>query len=117
MRSWREREGDKWGAWKSQVTDSTGKEHFLVKVFNPHGRGEWTGAYSDKDAIWKDAAMAKARVEQLEMSLEDVDDGLACMSWEDFSTQYTRLDMSEGFTHPTFLETGCAKQVCGRIDA
>ena len=61
--------------------------------------------------------MAKARVEELGMSLEDVDDGLACMSWEDFSTQYTRIDMSEGFTHPAFLQAGCAKQVCGRIDA
>ena len=28
--SWREREGDKWGAWKTQVTDETGKAKSLV---------------------------------------------------------------------------------------
>ena len=101
------------------LTDSTGKTHLIIKVVNPHGRGEWNGAYGDNDDIWKDPDMAKARVEQLGMSLDPADDGATCMSWEDFSTRYTRFDMLEGFEglRSAFLETGCAKQVCGRIDA
>lgn len=95
------------------IRDSTGKEHSLVKLLNPHGHGEWNGAYCDSDPIWNDPLMCQARVEKLGMPVGEVDDGLMCISWADFSTTFTRLDLSEGFMHEAFLKQGCAQQANG----
>ena len=35
------------GAYR--LVDNAGQQHMMVKLLNPHRRGEWTGDFSDQD--------------------------------------------------------------------
>ncbi|CAE7764178.1 DEK1 [Symbiodinium pilosum] len=61
--------------------DLTSGEYFrLVKIRNPHGEGEWQGAWSDRSPLWS----KWPRVKQQLISSEQKNDGSFWMQWEDF---------------------------------
>ncbi|XP_028422126.1 calpain-8-like [Perca flavescens] len=76
---------------------SRGKPVNLVRLWNPWGRGEWTGDWSDRSSLWKSVS-AKDR----EMCLSVNDDGEFWMTLEDFCKFYTVLDICS--LHPDFLD-------------
>ena len=67
------------------------KVNKLIKLRNPWGTGEWTGAYSDKDTDpahkWDSSWMTWRG------KMEDKDDGCFWMPWSDFVTRFDNLDI------------------------
>lgn len=59
------------------ITEANGKETRLVKLRNPWGEKEWTGDWSDNSNRWTPELK-----EQL--SVENKDDGIFFMQYEDF---------------------------------
>ncbi|CAN9502541.1 unnamed protein product [Ophioblennius macclurei] len=80
-----------------QVT-TQGKTVNLVRLWNPWGRGEWSGAWSDKSSLWQNVSP-----EDREMCLSVADDGEFWMNMEDLCKFYTDLDIC-GLS-PDFLES------------
>ncbi|XP_039642784.1 calpain-8-like [Perca fluviatilis] len=76
---------------------SRGKPVNLVRLWNPWGRGEWTGDWSDRSSLWNTVS-AKDR----EMCLSVDDDGEFWMTLEDFCKFYTDLDICS--LNPDFLD-------------
>ncbi|XP_029972828.1 calpain-1 catalytic subunit-like isoform X2 [Salarias fasciatus] len=74
----------------------------LVRLWNPWGKGEWSGAWSDKSPLWQNVSP-----QDREMCLSVADDGEFWMNMEDFCEFYTDLDIC-GLS-PDFLESdsGC----------
>jgi Ca2+-binding EF-hand superfamily protein len=56
----------------------------LVRVRNPWGRGEWTGAWGDNSKQWTPALMKH-------FEYDFADDGTFFMSYEDFVKNYNRI--------------------------
>jgi len=62
--------------------DVTSGEYFrMVEIRNPHGQGEWQGAWSDKSPLWQKHPRVKRKLLRGE---EPKDDGSFWMQWEDF---------------------------------
>lgn len=64
-----------------------GTKHRLVRIRNPWGQKEWTGAWSDGAREWE----AISAREQNKMGVVVDDDGEFFMSWEDFVKHFTDL--------------------------
>ena len=62
-------------------------EHGLVRIRNPWGRAEWTGAWSDKSPEWKNLS----DIERKDQNLVVDDDGEFFMSIEDLVRNFSRI--------------------------
>ena len=70
-----------------EVTTKQGKEK-LLRIRNPHSKGEWTGAWSDESPLWEQNPAVKSQV-----PWSDKDDGTFFMSWKDFFGYYEDLEI------------------------
>ncbi|XP_054470059.1 calpain-1 catalytic subunit-like [Anoplopoma fimbria] len=78
-------------------TISRGKQVNLVRLWNPWGKGEWNGDWSDLSSLWQTVS-AKDR----EMCLSVADDGEFWMTLEDLCKFYIDLDICS--LSPDFLD-------------
>ncbi|XP_069544253.1 calpain-1 catalytic subunit-like [Brachyistius frenatus] len=69
----------------------------LVRLWNPWGKGEWEGAWSDRSSLWKTVSS-----QDRELCHSVADDGEFWMTLEDFCKFYTDLDIC-GLS-PDFLD-------------
>ena len=60
----------------------------FIQVRNPWGTSEWNGDWSDKCAMWTDDL-------KVEIGHEDEDDGTFWMSWEDFTTWFSEVQICD----------------------
>lgn len=60
----------------------------LVRVWNPWGKGEWNGTWSDKSDLWDDVSS-----DDRDQCLSVKDDGEFWMTLEDFCSFYADLDI------------------------
>ncbi|KAM9355409.1 calpain-1 catalytic subunit-like [Pholidichthys leucotaenia] len=67
---------------------SQGKTVHLVRLWNPWGKGEWKGDWSDRSPFWKTVSP-----EDREMCLSIRDDGEFWMTMGDFCQRYSDLDI------------------------
>ncbi|XP_029316977.1 LOW QUALITY PROTEIN: calpain-9-like [Cottoperca gobio] len=67
---------------------SRGKQINMVRLWNPWGKGEWNGDWSDRSSLWQTVS-AKDR----EVCLSVADDGEFWMTLEDFCKFYDDLDI------------------------
>uniref|UniRef100_A0AAY4A0B6 Uncharacterized protein n=1 Tax=Denticeps clupeoides TaxID=299321 RepID=A0AAY4A0B6_9TELE len=63
-----------------------GQKQKLVRMRNPWGQVEWTGAWSDGSPEWK-------RVDPSERPDHDAEDGEFWMSFQEFLSQYSRIEI------------------------
>ncbi|XP_039249670.1 calpain-9-like isoform X2 [Styela clava] len=61
----------------------------LVRIRNPWGQVEWKGAWSDDSSSWK--SISESERKKLEVDFGD--DGEFWMSFDDFSRNYTKLEI------------------------
>ncbi|KAM6969006.1 calpain-1 catalytic subunit-like [Tautogolabrus adspersus] len=76
---------------------SQGKLVDLVRLWNPWGKGEWKGDWSDRSSLWKTVS-----AQDREMCLSVVDDGEFWMTLKDFCEFYSDLDICS--LCPDFLD-------------
>ncbi|XP_076017119.1 calpain-1 catalytic subunit-like [Genypterus blacodes] len=69
----------------------------LVRLWNPWGKGEWNGDWSDRSPLWKTVSP-----QDREMCLSVADDGEFWMTIEDFCKYYADLDICS--MCPEFLD-------------
>ncbi|KAI3367908.1 hypothetical protein L3Q82_026735 [Scortum barcoo] len=67
---------------------SQGKPVHLVRLWNPWGKGEWNGDWSDRSPLWKTVS-----AQDREMCLSVSDDGEFWMTLEDLCKFYCDLDI------------------------
>ncbi|XP_051578860.1 calpain-2 catalytic subunit-like [Myxocyprinus asiaticus] len=67
---------------------SEGNPVQLVRVLNPWGRVEWTGAWSDKSPLWNTVSAEERKTCQYEAN-----DGEFWMSMEDYTTNFSVMDV------------------------
>uniref|UniRef100_A0A3P9BL62 Calpain-1 catalytic subunit-like n=1 Tax=Maylandia zebra TaxID=106582 RepID=A0A3P9BL62_9CICH len=67
---------------------SRGKIVYLVRLWNPWGKGEWKGDWSDRSPLWQTVSP-----EDREMCLSVADDGEFWMTFEDFCKFYADIDI------------------------
>jgi hypothetical protein len=53
-----------------------------MKIRNPHGQDEWTGAWSDKSELWKEVDEEKKK----EIGMKEANDGIFFISYADYLT-------------------------------
>ncbi|CAI5770844.1 calpain-13-like isoform X1 [Podarcis lilfordi] len=76
-----------------------GMKERLIRLWNPYGHKEWTGAWSDRSMEWDRVP------KQYKKSLyEDKDNGEFWMSYEDFQEHFLFLHVCNNV--PTFLDFG-----------
>ncbi|CAL4066487.1 unnamed protein product, partial [Meganyctiphanes norvegica] len=74
----------------SVVRPSAKSKVKLVRIHNPWGNeAEWTGAWSDESEQWK--MLSKEEKQRLELTYDD--DGEFWMTYEDFTTNFTSLEI------------------------
>uniref|UniRef100_G3MR51 Calpain catalytic domain-containing protein n=1 Tax=Amblyomma maculatum TaxID=34609 RepID=G3MR51_AMBMU len=86
-----------------------GKNVRLIRVRNPWGSGEWTGAWSDKSKEWTQVSEEKRK----EVGLVIKEDGEFWISEEDFIKSYQMLDfchLDPGSTIGELKEGGSKKR-------
>lgn len=66
------------------ITDDAGKQIKLLKVRNPWGAHEWTGAWSDDSPLWTPRLMK-------ELNHTSEDDGCFWIDWDNFILQYNNV--------------------------
>ncbi|GLD56262.1 calpain-2 catalytic subunit-like protein [Lates japonicus] len=76
---------------------SQGKLVNLVRLWNPWGKGEWNGNWSDRSPLWQTVS-----ADDREMCLSVNDDGEFWMTLQDFCEFYTDLDICS--LCPDFLD-------------
>ncbi|XP_061598899.1 calpain-1 catalytic subunit-like [Cololabis saira] len=76
---------------------SRGRLINLVRLWNPWGKGEWNGDWSDRSLLWQSVSS-----EDRDMCLRVADDGEFWMTVEDFCKYYSSLDIC--CPSPDFLE-------------
>ncbi|XP_071327401.1 calpain-1 catalytic subunit-like [Trachinotus anak] len=76
---------------------SLGKLVNLVRLWNPWGKGEWKGDWSDRSSLWQTVS-----AQDRETCLSVDDDGEFWMTMEDFCKFYTDLDIC--CMSPDFLD-------------
>ncbi|XP_068176878.1 calpain-1 catalytic subunit-like isoform X2 [Antennarius striatus] len=95
--------------------DYRGQQERLIRIRNPWGQVEWTGAWSDNSSEWN--AVDAADKDQLLCSMED---GEFWMSFQEFLRQFSRLEVcnltpdaltqdSSRFWNTTMFEGGWRK--------
>lgn len=64
-----------------------GRNWDLVKLRNPWGKGEWTGAWSDNSELW---------TEELKnyCGIVEADDGIFCIPVEEYITHFSQTSVS-----------------------
>ncbi|XP_074552961.1 calpain-1 catalytic subunit-like [Halichoeres trimaculatus] len=67
---------------------SQGRDERLVRLFNPWGKGEWRGDWSDKSPMWGTVAP-----QDRELCLSVAEDGEFWMTLGDFCKYYSNLDI------------------------
>uniref|UniRef100_A0A3Q2W103 Calpain-1 catalytic subunit-like n=1 Tax=Haplochromis burtoni TaxID=8153 RepID=A0A3Q2W103_HAPBU len=72
----------------SNYKKGQGKLVKLIRLWNPWGKGEWVGDWSDRSPMW-DVVNSQDR----QMCLSVADDGEFWMAFEDFCKFYTDLDI------------------------
>uniref|UniRef100_A0AAQ4P9D1 Calpain catalytic domain-containing protein n=1 Tax=Gasterosteus aculeatus aculeatus TaxID=481459 RepID=A0AAQ4P9D1_GASAC len=82
---------------------SRGKPVKLLRLMNPWGKGEWTGAWSDLSPLWKTLS-----VEDRAALLSVADNGEFWLTLEDFCKFYTDLDICS--LSPNFLDGNFSRQ-------
>ncbi|XP_023807546.1 calpain-1 catalytic subunit-like [Oryzias latipes] len=80
---------------------SRGETVQLVRLWNPWGKREWNGDWSDESPLWKTVS-----TEDREVCLSVCDDGEFWMTLKDFCKNYSDLDICS--SNPDFLEEGSA---------
>ena len=89
----------------------------LLKLRNPWGEAEWKGDWSDHSDLWTEDL-------KKQVGLEDKDDGIFYMSYEDFSTYFTDVQICRVHddyeyssfrfpadpSHPTYIRFTIAKE-------
>jgi calpain-15 len=71
-----------------EVTDAYGRQVHLLKMRNPWGSGEWTGAWSDKDTTnWTPAL-------KQQLCLTNADDGIFFISYDDYMNYYVQTTVA-----------------------
>jgi len=70
------------------VQDARGHDVKLLKLRNPWGQKEWTGDWSDDSSKWTPELKEK-------VNLENKDDGIFYMQWEDFVKYFTDVQICE----------------------
>ena len=81
----------------AEVTDQKGKQVKLVQLRNPWGNFEWMGDWGDTSKCW---------TEKLKKQLnhtEDATDGTFWMSFTDFSTYFSRIQMCKYIDNCNFV--------------
>uniref|UniRef100_A0A3B3DI95 Zgc:136872 n=1 Tax=Oryzias melastigma TaxID=30732 RepID=A0A3B3DI95_ORYME len=73
----------------------------LVRLWNPWGKREWNGDWSDESPLWKTVS-----TKEREKCLSIRDDGEFWMTLKDFCRNYSDLDICA--SNPDFLEEGSA---------
>eukprot|EP00397_Hematodinium_sp_SG-2012_P015064 GEMP01015335.1.p1 GENE.GEMP01015335.1~~GEMP01015335.1.p1 ORF type:complete len:884 (+),score=179.77 GEMP01015335.1:241-2892(+) len=94
------------------VTGFTDATLRLVRIRNPHGRGEWNGAWSDSDVKWQ----------HLNLDLTtNKNDGTFWMAYEDFLMGFQIVDVSLAYENLHSRSYACefppklrAERCCGR---
>ncbi|KAF7663280.1 hypothetical protein LDENG_00212830 [Lucifuga dentata] len=76
---------------------SRGKVVHLVRLWNPWGKGEWNGDWSDRSSLWETVSPQERNA-----CLSVADDGEFWMTIEDFCKYYTDLDICS--LCPDFLD-------------
>jgi hypothetical protein len=66
------------------IQDDSGKNVRLLKVRNPWGSHEWTGAWSDDSPLWTPRLMK-------ELNHTSEDDGAFWIDWDNFILQYNNI--------------------------
>ncbi|GMH43643.1 hypothetical protein BSKO_11565 [Bryopsis sp. KO-2023] len=92
-------------AYKVQTTRGTVR---LVKLRNPWGSGEWNGAWSDHSPLWTNDL-------KNQVGMEDEDDGIFFMSFDDFRSYFGTLSICmyyEGFFHRSLQSEIESGDVC-----
>jgi hypothetical protein len=86
------------------ITDNEGKEVRMVHIRNPHGCGEWKGAWADGSTEWTPRTMKQVNYH------EDAKDGMFWMNFEDVLIQFRTLFVCRLFDHPwvKFEAKNCA---------
>ncbi|RVE67655.1 hypothetical protein OJAV_G00104950 [Oryzias javanicus] len=80
---------------------SRGETVQLVRLWNPWGKREWNGDWSDESPLWKTVS-----TKERETCLSVCDDGEFWMTLKDFCKYYSDLDICS--SNPDFLEEGSA---------
>jgi len=60
----------------------------LLRIRNPWGTFEWTGDWGDKSPLWQQHSSVKSHCK-----MEDKDDGMFWMSWDDFQRYFKSIDI------------------------
>ncbi|KAF6717920.1 Calpain-1 catalytic subunit [Oryzias melastigma] len=81
--------------------NSRGETVQLVRLWNPWGKREWNGDWSDESPLWKTVS-----TKEREKCLSIRDDGEFWMTLKDFCRNYSDLDICA--SNPDFLEEGSA---------
>ncbi|KAM3594114.1 uncharacterized protein V6R79_002521 [Siganus canaliculatus] len=76
---------------------SQGRLVRLVRLWNPWGKGEWSGDWSDRSSLWKTVS-----AQDRQQCLSVADDGEFWMTMEDFCSFYSDLDICS--LCPDFLD-------------
>ncbi|PWA16565.1 hypothetical protein CCH79_00004321 [Gambusia affinis] len=76
---------------------SRGKPVKMLRLWNPWGKGEWNGDWSDRSSLWQ-----TVNSQDREKCLSVADDGEFWMTLEDFSKFFTDLDICG--LNPNFLD-------------
>ncbi|XP_041827156.1 calpain-1 catalytic subunit-like [Melanotaenia boesemani] len=82
---------------------SRGKLVNLVRLWNPWGKGEWNGDWSDRSSLWQTVSS-----QDRELCLSVADDGEFWMTLEDLCKFYIDLDICG--TSPDFLDKSSSCQ-------
>ncbi|KAM4724502.1 calpain-8-like [Anableps anableps] len=82
---------------------SRGKPMKMVRLWNPWGKGEWNGDWSDRSSLWQTVSS-----QDREKCLSVVEDGEFWMKLEDFCKFFTDLDICG--LNPNFLDEDSSSQ-------
>lgn len=77
-----------------EIKDKYGATVKLIQLRNPWGKGEWTGEWSDESPRWTEDL-------KRQLNLEDKDDGIFHMSFEDFVKYFSDIQICK--CHDDFI--------------
>jgi len=88
----------------------------LVQIRNPHGGGEWTGAWSDKSPLWQNFPYVERTLLGGEAHQED---GAFWMQWQDFVRFWTGVHVVDCETSINTIATPVYNEnhLCGPVTA
>lgn len=83
----------------------------LVQLRNPWGRKEWTGDWGDDSELWESAGGRRLKAK---VGFEKSDDGKFWMNWQDFTMNFSVLEICKVFHRDTFADHGVINEVWGK---